>query len=177
MNLPSVPTRTIHGVPHLECADCGDLQPHYDIVSSADGHFCRRCADARGAEPTLPPTKIEAAGPLRPIHVYVEGINEEAPASAFTRGERWNGWHCPLFTHAQAEVFAAHWNDFVTDDGASATYEAESDEWIFVDNDGNEDTHRGADVIGPDGATLHVYAIGAFGWTWSEAKAEGQVES
>jgi hypothetical protein len=118
-----------------------------------------------------------SAGPLRPIRVYIYGINEDVPTRAFTRGERWNGWHCPLLTHEQVTTFAAHWNSFVTDDGAGATYETESDEWIFVDNDGNEDTHRGADVLGPDGATLHVYAIGAFGWTWNEASAEDEAES
>jgi len=51
VNLTGVPTKTIHGVPHVRCRDCGDLQPHYDIVSRAEGLFCRRCADANDKTP------------------------------------------------------------------------------------------------------------------------------
>ena len=52
MNLAGVRTKKIHGVLHVECRDCGDLQPHYDIVSNAGGHFCRRCADANAPKPS-----------------------------------------------------------------------------------------------------------------------------
>jgi len=111
--------------------------------------------------------------PLRPFRVLIWGINEEAPLHAFTRGNHWNGWECPFFTMEQAEVFAAQWR--ALSEEHTATFDAATDSWTFSDptNGGPEDADvfDGIDAVGPQGP-LHVYAIGAWGWTWNEAKAE-----
>jgi hypothetical protein len=110
------------------------------------------------------------ATPVRPICVLIYGINEEAPVHAYTRGDHWNGWECPFFTMEQAEVFAAQWR--AESEGHTATFDAATDSWTFSEPDGGPegaDVFDGFDVMGPHGP-LHVYAIGAWGWTWNRAE-------
>jgi hypothetical protein len=57
-------TRTIHGVPHIECKDCGDVHPHYDMVGRSDGYRCHRCDTAPK------PSARMSAGTLRALLLH-----------------------------------------------------------------------------------------------------------
>jgi hypothetical protein len=116
---------------------------------------------------------------LTPARVYLDGINPDAPVDAYVcEGEFWNGWACPYFTKEQAYVFAAMWHARFYKKTWSRkklfTFDAANDIYSFFDPENEEiEAVKGADRLGPDGATIHVYAIGSHGWTWSIEEEKG----
>src|SRR5205823_5624743 len=98
------------------------------------------------------------SAPLRPIRVYLDGINPDEPVGAFTRGDRWNGFECPFFTREQAVAFARHWRGALH---CSAEYHAAGDEWLFYHPEdlANPMRAKGQADVDADGRTLHVYCI------------------
>ena len=80
----------------------------------------------------------------------------------FTAGGVWNGWSCPLFTFEQAmKIVERHKEKYPN---LPADYDAATDTFSFeTEGTGEADSFTGEDRDG-----MHVYAIGAYGWTWDE---------
>jgi hypothetical protein len=71
---------------------------------------------------------------------------------------RWNGFACPFFERVQADrVAEAFGLRYLAEDDA---YGDETDAYLGTQREG-----------------LHLYAIGAHGWTWWEAEGDVEPES
>lgn len=84
---------------------------------------------------------------------------------------RWNGWAAPAFEKDEADRLMAFQTASRTEDDEVITFDAEKDAYLLTNPgyaDGPEDVVGGADVLCADGQVRHLYAIGAWGWTWSE---------
>jgi hypothetical protein len=85
----------------------------------------------------------------------------------FTKGETWNGWACPLFTHSQALRLVEAWNvpnEQLENMGrGSARYDAESDCFLF-EIEGEVDRFEAEIIEG-----VKLYPIGAHGWCWEQS--------
>jgi hypothetical protein len=106
-----------------------------------------------------------------------------------TRGDTWNGFASPLFERAAAETILRATQAQIEDDRAAgidpsddfvAWYDAAADVYHFCplwayadpkDRAENDDAFGGFDVT-VAGATRHVYAIGAWCWTWEHVRVD-----
>lgn len=99
---------------------------------------------------------------------------------AYTDGSRWNGWACPLFTREQADKVVTFLNTGADEQkaaerGPRARYDAERDAYIVHFDDGFDDgpdVYAGINVTTPDGQSLRLYPIGAWGCTWVDEADE-----
>jgi len=100
-----------------------------------------------------------------------------------TDDAHWNGWECPRFTKEEADKVVAFYSNRA--EGYPAQYNQAADQYEFfmqddwddhcneqIDED-NEDSgweiYKGYDIW-MDGEPVHVYAIGAWSWIWSESQ-------
>jgi hypothetical protein len=91
--------------------------------------------------------------------------------NGYVDGTTWNGWICPYFLRLTAEdVLRAsepkgyHW-----------TYDAERDTYV-VSSEQDPPDYAPEEFAGRDlsisGELVHVYAIGAYSWSWELASNE-----
>lgn len=92
-------------------------------------------------------------------------IDDGPEFDGYHKGDRWNGFACPYFTHEVALQIAEMCN---TDSDSRLVYDKFRDVWMFVTPDDVDDEpwtfHR--DKITVDGKEISVFAIGAYGWVW-----------
>lgn|SRR5574342_866808 len=85
----------------------------------------------------------------------------------YHKGQKWNGFAVPFFDKCEADKVAARVVETGESYQAHCFYKKE-DEFVLVPHGvpcyAGEKT-RGEDIV-VDGATVHVYGIGAGGWTW-----------
>lgn len=117
---------------------------------------------------------------LTPATFAIEFNYGEVELPGYTFGDRWNGWQCPHFTHAQGMAVVNAWNRSLAEyarfkgldlSAQLAYYNADADEFVFPD----EQADTGADRFGPvyrGTRREQLYPIGAWGWTWDEVIAE-----
>lgn len=103
----------------------------------------------------------------QPFEIVSVSLDEGPSYNAYSRGERWNGWHCPYFTLEEAMRLAAHPHL------KGLKYEAEKDQFVLNDPAYANDSTYEAEIFTPqtitvDGQQIKVYAIGAFGWCWNK---------
>jgi len=84
-------------------------------------------------------------------------------------GERWNGWAKPAFTKAQLRPYLKWQNE---QEGYTARFDPARDAVITRWVDDDEDDVWGGEDITVNGRKLHVYAVGAGSWVWSEVRRE-----
>lgn len=90
----------------------------------------------------------------------------------FHKGDLWNGWAMPLFTHEVVVKMAEDTNM----EGYSLEYVPATDEWLYVNQDYADegpDTYP-AEVITVDGVEHKVFAVGAGFWCWDVNEIEGE---
>jgi hypothetical protein len=90
----------------------------------------------------------------------------------FHKGDRWNGWGMPSFTHEVALQIAEATNMV----GYTLEYNAAEDQWEYhsVDTlaDGEGPDVYGAHTIIVDGVEHKVYDIGSGFWCWNVTELE-----
>lgn len=103
---------------------------------------------------------------------------DEFVYKAYTDGADWNGWDCPFFEKEEADRLMSDFNGAGMD--GNIYYKEENDAYYFHDNNYPEDPddqYEGLDLDTVDGLK-HVYAIGAWSWTWYEYQGhDKQMES
>lgn len=141
-----------------------EVIPHTDpaIVhfSAQGGGFVRAMpkeAFERQFTPASPPGFALTA-------VTGEWLPEGMAVSAYTNGQRWNGWAMPYFPFEAAMQLLPHTPNLRYDEATDAFintmegYPAGEDEESF-----------GAQTLSVAGAPVKVYAIGTACWTWEMA--------
>lgn len=110
-------------------------------------------------------TEVERAPVFRRGRFSIEGI--EATFAGWTDGHYWNGWARPAFEFAEAErvvvAICPHLH----------RYDLESDRFVTVASDGEEESWPAEFIKLPNGSTVKVYPIGAGAWTWDEDDSGG----
>jgi len=89
---------------------------------------------------------------------------ENVSFQGFTRGESWNGWACPYFSHdtARAVLAASEQN------GYSWCYDGDADAFFVRHADDPEGFAEKFSALKAaiDGQDTALYAIGAYSWAW-----------
>jgi len=91
--------------------------------------------------------------------------DNEPILTAYTRGEKWNGWTTPMFTRDQADLLAASMPKYLT-------YDPERNIYVYGYHDSDEDMIFEMETIKVDGQYLDVYPIGSGSWCWFEVEEE-----
>lgn len=105
-------------------------------------------------------------------------IDKDVTFVGYIKGERWNGYECPLFTKDEAERICQEFSDGKTID---LSYDEERDRYIaeYIE-EGITDEFEGKDFE-INGEIKHLYPIGSGEWTWSKVddpvEEEDQSES
>ncbi len=82
----------------------------------------------------------------------------------YSQGDRWNGWACPYFEFENAKKIL----ELVTEGGGYWEYDKATDIFRALPHMADfEESWKGLD-IDVNGETKHVYAIGAYFWTWQD---------
>lgn len=90
--------------------------------------------------------------------------DDEARFAGYTFGQKWNGFECPMFEKDQADSIMRH----IETQGYTTSYDEATDTYKWQHED-DESPHacQGRDIqYRYHSGTCHVYAIGAFEWTW-----------
>lgn len=95
---------------------------------------------------------------MEEIFVRIDGLIGQVPA--VTRGERWNGWECPLFRRADAEHLI---RKLRAADGAFESSRYEEGAFITAHTDDDYDEVWEVEMI--DG--VEYWPIGSHAWCWS----------
>jgi len=80
----------------------------------------------------------------------------------YHKGQRWNSWACPCFTHETLLQIAEETGG----PGYDLRYEADTDRWAFhtPDNDEPDYWERGSITVGDK--VIEVFSVGAGSWCW-----------
>ncbi len=147
------------------CTVCGVLHGTPCPACGGRGFHREGCPELVRLESLMDPRARVVI--LRPARFQIDAI-EGRTFEGFTKGETWNGFACPYFTYEQAQDLLGA---FVQAGDRDAQYDADGDAFMFG-NIGEgpatpEDLERfGLIRVG----ALELYAIGAFGWCWTEAR-------
>ena len=91
----------------------------------------------------------------------IDGI--EGEFEGWSDGTLWNGWEKPCFTRGVA-------GQALEAAGASWTYDAKTDAFVFAAQDGEDEEVLAAESVQlGDGGTVTAYFIGAGSWIWDKA--------
>lgn len=109
-----------------------------------------------------------AAGKIFRLGVVQFDGGPDAGFPCYLAGIRWNGWACPYFTRAQADVMLAEFRY-----GCTVTWSEEHAGYIETpDEDGEEAfLQRGVECQTENGV-LTLYPVSAFSVCWDEAEPE-----
>lgn len=145
--------------------ECWGVSSQWCVEVEGKGVFV---VEAREVVLPYPAPETPVIAPFRTIWVDLDGCFDDQAFQCYTEGKTWNGAECPRFTKEWADrLMAADVNAIVKFDPATDTYDFGSGE--IVDDPENHTVVKGHDIV-VDGQTIHVYAIGASSWCWTEAK-------
>lgn len=98
-------------------------------------------------------------------------IDDGPEFEGFHKGDRWNGWACPYFTHEVALQIAEHTN---TEPDYQLVFDKDADvwKWVTVDDVDDEPWEFERQTIVVNGEEISVFAIGAYGWVWDVTELE-----
>lgn len=109
-------------------------------------------------------TASDAPRPYRAVLINFDGGPDYA---AYSRGDRWNGWSMPYFTHSEVVRLAADLHP-----RTELVYHPEDNTWRNdQQGDGEEDVYI-EETIEVDGQRIKVFGIGAGSWCWDETEGE-----
>ena len=105
-------------------------------------------------------TPAELQRVFRFARFSLEGVDQSF--KGWTDGHRWNGWAQPAFEWAEAEKVV------VAICPEQSGYSSDSDRFITIAADGEEESWFAELIQLPNGESVKVYPIGAGAWTWDE---------